>query len=83
MEAQGEKFCTSYDPNSLLYVSKVGRCHGVCIHLRSGLLLVPDTAAEVPTLSVTTVCCYVYILPFLVNLSPSCLLACSCLHGNE
>ena len=23
MEAQGEKFCTSYDPNSLLYVSKV------------------------------------------------------------
>ena len=23
VEAQGEKFCTSYDPNSLLYVSKV------------------------------------------------------------
>ena len=84
VEAQGEKFCTSYDPNSLLYVSKVGRTHGVCIHLSSGLLhvLPSGDTAEVPTQH--TVCyCWLLLHTFGEALPLDRLLAHVCLPCNE
>ena len=81
VEAQGEKFCTSYDPNSLLYVSKVGRGHGVYIHLISGCcmccLVVTLLKCLHSTLSVAAGCCYIHLVKL------SLLIACLCLPCNE
>ena len=32
LDRQGEKFCTSYDPNSLLYISKVHTHTHIILH---------------------------------------------------